>query len=520
MALAQAEELRAAVERFRAAGKTTRVYATSWDGGIAPYRLASAFEEIWVQPMGVVSIGGLRAEIPFAREALDAIGVRAQMYQRKEYKSAYESLTRKSMSDKSREELTSILEDIGARVGPEVERARGMESGAFKALVNQALFTAPEALEAGLVTHADYADRMVDAVEAEVVCAEEGIAPQDCPAPEGPGSLEPPEGFVWLESYLADVLPEDEGPSFLPERKLEAMADEDAGEPRVALIYVTGVIVSGDEEGGGPDAVMGEPVAAAREIAGAILDATTDGRYGAIVLRVDSPGGSPAASETIARAVEMAQERADLPVVVSMGPVAASGGYWVSAPADHIFADATTLTGSIGVVGGKISLGGLWEHILIRWDGVQWGENAGMWSGNAAFTRAQEARVGAMLDAVYDAFIARVAKGRNIEPDQVEAMAKGRVWTGAQAAERGLVDEIGGLAEALDYAAVKAGAEEGRAGARVDVFPRPLSGLEQIMKLLEGGATALEAQGVLARALSLRGWHLQGTLAYEPARVR
>jgi protease IV len=241
-------------------------------------------------------------------------------------------------------------------------------------------------------------------------------------------------------------------------------------------------------------------VAAADEIATAILDVSEDDAYGAIVLRVDSPGGSPAASETIARALVRAREEGGKAIIVSMGPVAASGGYWIAAPADRIFATPTTLTGSIGVVGGKFILADMWDALRITWDGVQWGQNAGMWAGQAPFTPEQAARVEAMLDHVYDSFVARVAAGRGMTPEAVEAVARGRVWTGQQAAERGLVDELGGLTNALDYAAREVGADD-RYGVEVDVLPRPPSPLEQFLELFGGSVRVADFAARLSAAL-------------------
>lgn len=482
--LAHLAEIREAVGRLRTAGKFARVYASSWDGGLGAYYLASAFEEVWVQPMGVVAIAGLRAEQPFFRAALDAIGVEPQMFQRKEYKSVYESVTRNSMSPEARESLTALLDDIAGTLLMEAAHGRGMEEDAMRALIDQGLFTAPEALAAGLVDRVDYADVLVDEA-----CAELHGRDAECDLDET---------FVDVADYAPAVLPDLASPSFFPEPEVLVDASEAAeeGDQRVALIYANGMILPSAASAhiaAAPAVFTGEPVAAADEIAGAILDAAEGDAYGTIVLRIDSPGGSPVASETIARAIARAQDEHGKTVIVSMGSVAASGGYWIAAPADRIFALPVTITGSIGVAGGKFVFNRLWDHLRVNWDAVEWGENAAMWSSVQGFTPEQSARVGAMLDHVYDSFVARVAAGRGMDPDAVEAVARGRVWTGAQALERGLVDELGGLDAALDYA-------RGGAEMRVDVFPRPLSGFEQLMELLEGGVRTAAFQARLAMA--------------------
>jgi len=506
--LSHASELRAAVKRFRDTGKFAHIYASSWDGGIADYYLAAAFEEIWVQPMGVVAIAGLDARAPFARAALDALGIRAQMFQRKEYKGAYESVTRDSLSPPAREAMAALLDDIGATLAGDIAADRCVTPEVVKGHVDTALFTAPQAAQAGVVTHADYADVLVDRLKGQ---AEADGYGEDTP-------------FVDLAHYAAVGVPEAvESPGFWEALAQEMAGDvplpppEDAAEeaepapPRIALIYASGVIMprSDDaaraalalaEPGAFPGVFMGEAVAAADEIATAILDVSEDDAYGAIVLRVDSPGGSPAASETIARALVRAREEGGKAIIVSMGPVAASGGYWIAAPADRIFATPTTLTGSIGVVGGKFILADMWDALRITWDGVQWGQNAGMWAGQAPFTPEQAARVEAMLDHVYDSFVARVAAGRGMTPEAVEAVARGRVWTGQQAAERGLVDELGGLTNALDYAAREVGADD-RHGVGVDVLPRPPSPLEQFLELFGGSVRVADFAARLSAVL-------------------
>lgn len=499
--LSHAAELRAAVARFRATGKFAHVYASSWEGGIADYYLAAAFEEIWVQPMGVVAIAGLDARAPFARAALDALGIRAQMFQRKEYKGAYESVTRDDLSPAAREAMAALLDDIGATLAGDIAADRGTTPEAVRGHVDTALFTAPQAAAAGLVTRADYADVLVDRLKDE---AETNGYGEDVPfidlahyaAVSAPEATETQGLWEALAAEMAGDVP-------LPEPGGSAEEAESAP-PRIALIYVSGVIMPQADDAARaalalaePSVFMGEGVAAADEIATAILDVSEDDAYGAIVLRVDSPGGSPTASETIARALVRAREEGGNTIIVSMGPVAASGGYWIAAPADRIFATPTTLTGSIGVVGGKFVLADMWSALRITWDGVQWGQNAGMWAGQAPFTPEQAARVEAMLDHVYDSFVARVAAGRDMTPQAVEAVARGRVWTGRQAAERGLVDELGGLTDALDYAAREVGADD-RHGVGVDVLPRPPSPFEQLLELFGGSVRAADFAARLA----------------------
>jgi len=240
----------------------------------------------------------------------------------------------------------------------------------------------------------------------------------------------------------------------------------------------------------------------------------TDDDIKAVLLRVDSPGGSPSASETIRRGVLKVQEEGKK-VVVSMGSVAASGGYWIAAPADAIYASPATLTGSIGVVMGKVSLGALWDKLGVNWDSIRYGENAGMFSINEPLDAQGRARMNALIDQTYDQFLTRVAEGRGITKEEARRVAKGRAWTGAQAKERGLVDALGGQADALDYIARELG-HDNRTDLELVTLPRPKRPLEQLIELMETQVSmgrwfdAARAQILTWRGLS------SGVQAVEP----
>ncbi|MCC6598405.1 MAG: signal peptide peptidase SppA [Alphaproteobacteria bacterium] len=458
--LAHVYEVRAAIKRFRATGKFAHIYSTSYGeggGGLGRYYLASAFDEIWMQPLGVVSITGVSAEIPFGRGLLDKIGVKPEFFQRKEYKSAYESLTNKTISPYNKEEMTRIVKDIRAEILASIPADRGMTPAQFEALVHKGLLTASEAEKAGLITRADYGDVLLENI------AETLSGKRDADA----------VNLVSLPDYIAGS-----------GHKRPA-----GSKPKVALVYALGAIMPTAEGGG----FGGGHIAAADEIAPLLYDIAKEKDIQAVVLRIDSPGGSPTASESILRAVEKVQE-AGKPVIVSMGPVAASGGYWIAAYADRIFALPTTLTGSIGVVGGKFVIEGLSEKLGVNWETVSWGENSGLWSLNTPFSPGEAGRMNAMMDQIYDSFIARVAKGRKMTPQAVDAVAGGRVWSGRRAVEAGLVDEIGGLNEALDYAATLTGGKD-RHDLSIIALPKEKTPLEKVLKLM-GAQVALGGQGV------------------------
>ncbi|MBL4805617.1 MAG: signal peptide peptidase SppA [Alphaproteobacteria bacterium] len=450
--LSQATEVRNAVKRFRDSGKFAYIYSSSYGeggGGFGRYYLASAFEQIWMQPLGIVSITGVQAEIPFFRETLDKIGVRPQFFKRKDYKTAFESITEKTISKENRETMEQIINGIRDQLMAEIPADRGMSKADFQKLVDKGLLTAPEAEEAGLITHMDYADVLLDNI------AEKVTGTRD------PDMLE----LVEVERY-AGVMKKKQQNLF-------------GTKPKVALVYAVGAIMPTAEGGGFP----ADGVAAADEIAPAILEAADDSATEAIVLRIDSPGGSPAASESILRAIERAQGEG-IPVIVSMGSTAASGGYWIAAYADKIYALPTTLTGSIGVVGGKFIFSELMDKAGVNFAEIGWGQNAGLWSSNSPFSRSEAERFNAMLDNVYSNFIARVAKGRGMTEEEVDNIAGGRVWTGANAIDVGLVDELGGLEDALDHAAIIIG-EADRTDIEIVQYPKPKTAFEQIIELLD-----------------------------------
>ncbi|MBP7721449.1 MAG: signal peptide peptidase SppA [Alphaproteobacteria bacterium] len=478
---AQTKEVRDALARFRASGKFTRIYSASYGeagGGLGRFYLASAFEERWMQPLGIVSIPGVAAEMPFFRGTLDKIGVEPQFFQRKEYKTAYENLTAKKMSPQNRETLEHIVGDMRAVLTRDIAADLQISPVKFEALVNKGLFTGPEALQEKLVTDLNYVDVLVGRISEELT--------------GDPESEE--EFFVDPKAYLAALGREQSEGNLVRGHFSDAR-------PRVALVHVGGAIM--DTRIGvtsAPSGFADEGIAAADEIAPAILDAADDESIEAIVVRVDSPGGSPVASETILRAIDRAQEKGK-PVIVSMGSTAASGGYWVAAHADRIYATPTTITGSIGVVGGKFSAKDVWPKIGVNWERVEWGRNAGLWSINTPFSATEAERINAMLDQVYNAFLERVSEGRKMSAAQVDKIAGGRVWSGEAAKRVGLVDEIGGLQNALDYTATLLKAEN-RFGLDVVILPKPLTTFEELVAFLsEQGAVyeGLKFQAMLGR---------------------
>ncbi len=474
-ALAHIQEIRAAIKDFKLSGKFAFVFAPSYSGGLGNYYLASSFDEIWMQPMGIVAITGINAEMPFARQLLDTIGIEPNFFQRKEYKSAYESLTNSEISNANQEAIQRLVDDLSSVLIAEIEEDKRIKPDrTLSDLVNQGIFLDEEALESGLVDKIGYVDQLIELINEKVTGDQDddGLA------------------YIHFDHYVAEF--QKKANSFT-NALLKQEDVEKKTSPRVALVYAVGAIVESTGEGNASG------YAAADKISATLLDIAEDEMFDGVVLRVDSPGGSPIASETILRAIEKVQEE-DKFVIVSMGPTAASGGYWISAYADRIFVLPTTITGSIGVLGGKFSAAALWEKLGVNWNNVQWGKNAAIWSATSPFSESEAERINAMLDHIYDGFLERVAHGRDMSIDDVDQIARGRVWSGLAAVDVGIADQLGGLNDALDYAAVKSG-EADRHDIDVIILPRPLTPIEQFIEILEGQVAVGKLVGAYAQYL-------------------
>lgn len=417
--LTQLQSIREAVLRFKKSGKKTYIFSESYgEGGygLGIYYLATAFDEIWMQPVGNVAIGGISMQVPFFKDAMNDYGVKAQFFQRKEYKNAMEHLTSSQMSPASRESMQSLVNDLAGQLVDPIKVSRKQVAKNFDALLNQGYMTDKAAFDAGLIDKINYEDVMFDYINKKV----NGFT------------------YVTVERYSA----------YYKRKMVESSLMSNSKGPKIAVIPVEGMIISGSAKSS--PFGMGDKMAGADDIVASIEDAATDKSVRAIVLRINSPGGSPTASETIHRALVWAKKEKHKEIIVSMGSVAASGGYWISTPANRIYAMDSTLTGSIGVVGGKLNLQGLWDKLHVRWESVQYGENSGMLSFNTPFSAGEQKQFEASLDNIYDYFIKRVSEGRGLTPEQVEKVAKGRAYTGRQALALGLVDEIGGMDKVLD----------------------------------------------------------------------
>ena len=453
------QELRAAVAAFTAV-KPSLAWAETYPGTMS-YYLASAFGEVWMQPSGTVGLIGFATNALFLRDALDKAGIEAQFVTRGEYKSAANRFTQAGYTDAHREADTRLLESLRAQVWHAVAESRKIEYDALDALADRAPLLRDDAVSVGLVDRIGFRDEAYARI-AELVGAE-GISPEtrDADSDSGPPRL-------YLSRYARATGPQPTPPMPpIPGRR---------SKPTIAVVTVAGPIVSGR---GGPRMLpFGTFSAGGDTIAAGLRAAAADDKVSAIVLRVDSPGGSVTASETIWRAVGKARSRGK-PVVASMGAVAASGGYYISMDADAIVANPGTITGSIGVLAGKLVARDLKERLGVGSDAVRTNANADAWSINAPFTAEQHAQVEAEADLFYTDFVQRVADGRHLSTQAVEEVARGRVWTGADALERGLVDELGGLRTAVRRAKVLAGLDE---DAEVRIVSYPGSSLWELLR--------------------------------------
>lgn len=470
---AQIQELRDTISKFRAAGKFAYIYADELGGfapGMGDYYLAASFGQIWLQPVGEVSVNGIAAEVPFLKGILDKIGVEADFIHKGIYKSASESLTATGMSAPHREMLNGLVHDLSGQMISGIAADRGMAEITVRSLINGAPYNDTEALQFKLVDKLGYYDQLLETAKLEA----------------GNKDTE----MVELTRYSF----EEESPPGAVKSKA-----------KIALIFGAGDIVpySGRAQAGLDS--MNMP---ADKIVKAFEDVQKNKDVAAVVFRVDSPGGSPGAAESIRRAIITTQQKGK-PVIVSMGGYAASGGYWLAAPADKIVAQPATVTGSIGVFGGKFVLAQLWEKLGVNWDSVQAGDNARMWSSNDLFTAQEKARFNFLMGNIYEAFIARVMEGRKMTREQVMAVAEGRVWTGQQAKERGLVDELGGLDKAITLAKVAANLKPDEV-VPVQRFPGVKSPAQMFIDMvMEGNASIMPAINITAadvlRILNVEG---------------
>jgi len=457
----KSEELRDAITDFRSSGKP--VYAFMEFGLNKEYYIASACDKIYVPPPGELFINGLAADVMFFRGSLDKLGIYPDIYQIGKYKSAGDMFTQKQMTDAHREYVNALLDDLYGRYVNAIAQARHKTPEEVRALIDDAPYGAAKAKQVGLIDDSMYRDDIEKQIKSSL-----GYKESD--------TFTPVRG-----SDYKDVPPESLGLN--------------KGE-RIAVIFATGDIGSGSSA----NSPSGEQSIGSDTLAKAVNDAAADKTIKAIVLRVDSPGGSGLASDIIWHAVETANQKK--PVVVSMSDVAASGGYYISAAASKIIAEPSSITGSIGVVAGKPVMRGFYDWLGITNEYVLRGKNAGMFRETEKFSDDERAKFEDWIKTTYyQDFVPKVAKGRKKDPQAIDAVGQGRVWTGAQAKDRGLVDEFGGLDRAIDIAKELAKIPTDKGVERV-ILPYPQTFIQQLLNSnSDNSSTKVEQQRAIAAAL-------------------
>jgi protease-4 len=452
---AQAQEISTAIQRFRSHGKFVIAQATAFFGsGLGDYLTATAADEIWMQPKSPFSVSGAGGGEIFLRGTLEKINAEPQIAKRAEYKSAADMYMEKGMSAPDREQLTRLMQSVYDDATAQMAKARKITGPQMVAALEASPQFTEDALKARLIDHVGYDDEARAAATARA----------------GAGAK-----LVRFANYARDT-------------------EDGFGTPNIAIVEASGEIRDGTARGSLLGVASG---IASDDLSRAIRQATQDKNIKAIVLRVDSPGGSVTASDQILHAVKMAQ-KAGKPVVVSMGAVAASGGYYIATSANRIVAEPGTITGSIGVLTGKVSFGKTIGLVGANAETVAVGKNTLMDSPLQPYTPEQWALLNHQADVIYDDFTRKVAAGRKLPLEKVHELARGRVWSGTDAHARGLVDSLGGFWTAADEAAGLAKVPAG--GMVFKSYPRP-TGLWGRLTGMFGGLQA--SLGLFGRIESL-----------------
>jgi len=448
-------ELREAIGRVRQTGK--KVYAQLESAMGSQFLLATACDEVVMPEAGVVLIPGVHAEVAYYKEMLEKIGIEADMMHVGESKGAAEPLTRTSMSEGVRKNLTAMVDDIFDQMVTTIATDRNVKVDEVRGLIDQGLLTVTQAHQADLIDRVAYPDEFRGQLKAEYETDE----------------------LVYVVNYAKKKIDTDfSGPMGMI-KLFQQIIGAGSGRgsskgPKIAVVYAVGPIMSGKSES---SPLGGSPSMGSETIIKALGKADQDKNVKAIVLRINSPGGSALASDLMWRATQKIKK----PIVASMGDVAASGGYYIAMGADRIVAEPGTITGSIGVVGGKLAMGGLYDKIGITTDKITRGKNSGMFTATSKFSEGERKVVSSMMQDIYRLFTTKAAAGRKMPLEKLEALAGGQVYTGRDAKRNGLVDELGTLKDAIRVAKELAGLDS-EEEAQLKILPKPENPFESIFK--------------------------------------
>jgi protease-4 len=497
---AQAQELRQALLDYRQSGKRCIAWAEAWSN--KEYYVGSACDELQVMPTGVMLVNGLQVTQTYYAGTLEKLDVHANFEHVGDFKSAVEPYQRTGPSEPAALAMTELLDSLYAQLVAGIAESRGINVEQAMALVDDPPLSPADALERGMVDRLAFRDQVKDQVEAHA-----GVAQDEQPIPPRPApGATAPEATVEEERHELRHYRE-----YLRDRRSAWKKKHDT---RIAVLYAEGTIVNGSSG----ESIFGGQSIGDRTVCTQLRELREDTDIDAVVLRVNSPGGSGSASDAIWR--ELLLTRAVKPVVISMGDYAASGGYYISMGADHIVAEPGTLTGSIGVFGGKMNLSGAMAKLGLSHHTTQRGAQATIFSGMHDFDDAGRERFRRFLQVFYDTFVTKAAQGRDMSFEELHAVAQGRVWTGQQALERGLVDELGGLDAAVDKALELTGAGVPLDQVTVLRFPERKSFVEQLMEELEGKDPSVEQADALALDLGLDQAALRQLVQTSPAAAR
>ena len=447
-------ELRAAIARLRKANKP--VYADMTTAGGPQYLLAAACTQIVMPPSGMLIIPGVRAEVTFYKGLLDKLGLQFDALQMGKYKGAVEPLTRNEMSKPLRESFDALVDDIYDDLVTTLSVDRHMKDYKVKTLLDQGLFTAAAAQKAGLIDEVLYTDQVQDAIKVALKTEDVEIV-TDYKKKRIDTDFSGISGMMKLLELFMGEKPSESGGT----------------KPKIAVVYAVGPIMEGKSQSD----FFGASTIGSTTLVAALWKAADDAKVAAIVLRIDSPGGSAVASDLIWR--ETVRVQGKKPLVASMSDVAGSGGYYIAMGAKKIIAAPGTLTGSIGVIGGKMVVRGLYDKLGMNTEVISRGANSGSLSSSQPFTPDERKAWTELLQETYHQFVDKAASGRKMGYEKLEQMAQGRVYTGRMAQKLGLVDELGTLQDAIAAAKMAAGLKAD-ADVELMVLPEPKSIFEQL----------------------------------------
>ncbi|TAH33581.1 MAG: signal peptide peptidase SppA [Alphaproteobacteria bacterium] len=451
--IAKTQELRNAITFFRDSGKKTYAFADTFGfeaSGDNAYYLASAFDQVWMQPSGDWGLFGISIEIPFLRGFLDKIGIKPIVKAREEYKNAFSFATNTEFGEAEKQAMQSMADSIHSQRVNDIAENRDIGPDHLATLIDQSPMPAKQALEQHLLDKVGYITDIRAHLKSEYGQKTE---------------------FVHIGDYAAFLEPQ-------------------AQDPIVAVIYADGEIMRGDKDP--KDQWRPDGGVYSSDIVRTLFDLSTDKNIKAVVLAINSPGGSYLASDTIWNSVQNLKATGK-PVYAVMDNVAASGGYYIAMAADKIYAMPGTLTGSIGVIAGKISLAEAAEKLGIHFDKVQAGNNADLWSPARDFSPEAEKKLDEFLDRSYHDFVQKAANARNMPFDKMRDAARGRVWTGEQALDLGLIDSTGGW-EQLEADLRESLKLKDNQEIAFTVYPKPKSAYEELMEKFNSYSSAVEAQ--------------------------